>query len=99
MFASLHPIDQAVALALTVERGKVAGSPALGLDRAALRFAHGARAAAIARDAVRRALAALLADRRIDILSVDVDVTTPGQLRMAVTYRNNATGSAGSVTI
>jgi hypothetical protein len=87
----VHPVDQAVALALSFERGKLASTPDVGHGLRKLPRANDAVFASMARDDVARALATLVGRGDVTLLGVELAPTSPGQKARAaiVRYRNN----------
>jgi hypothetical protein len=84
----VHFVDQKVALALSIGEGDLAPVSDFGNRFRRLSRLPRARLAAAADDAVRVALAQLLRDREIALLSVQVDTAVRGRLVVIVTYKN-----------
>lgn len=85
--ATVHPVDQAAALAAGVAAGSIASATSIGNELGAIPFL-GTDFVARATDAVRRAFAALVA--RGDVALLAIDAEQPGETASAtfITYRN-----------
>lgn len=75
-YASLHPVDSAVVLALFIERGKLRSATTTGNKLPTIPSPHDRRAKALATDYVKQALADLIA--RGDVSVLDVRLETRG---------------------
>lgn len=86
-WASVHWVDQAVALALTIERGKLKSVPTQGVRYREIKRL-GDDTASQVEDMTREALALLLGSPpKITIISIETQITR-GILKIAVTYEN-----------
>lgn len=92
---SMHPVDQAVAIALGVKLGSCTSAPKVGLAKPSMRNpgGQGAGGQSLQRrcyNAVVTALAALLASKDIVLVAVEpqLDPNATGRLLLAVTYKN-----------
>lgn len=83
---SVHPIDQAVALAALTAAGGLASVPENGLDTVDLRRASATTMQATVTDVVRRALAALVEAGDVEFLGAPLGVA--GRPLFYVDYRN-----------
>jgi phage gp46-like protein len=90
-YDSIHPVDQAVDLALTIPLGSIKSSPTTGNTLHLVGRNSGVRLAKDAEDRARLALKRLTDAGEINILFVDTDTTVRGQLKVAVTYQNLVT--------
>jgi len=93
-FRALHPIDQGVALALSVKRGSIRSAPAVGntiheLDR---RDSSRIEQQVTARVNDAYPLSVFLADKSVTTLKIEWEVTYLGAIHVAYTYTNNRTG-------
>lgn len=95
---AMHPVDQAVNLALTVAFGALKSVPTAGITKVSLR-APGSTLNRRALDAVRVALKRQLDAGDITLVSVVpvTDPSTAGRLILAVTYRNLRTNTTPTV--
>jgi hypothetical protein len=87
-YRTVHFVDQKVALALVIREGDVAGVPTLGSRLALLKRGSRTRLQAAAEDAVRLALAQMLADGEVELGRVDVASPARGKLLVTVYYKN-----------
>jgi hypothetical protein len=87
--AAVHPVDQIVALRLTLEEGSVPSARSVGnnVRRRIARVAP-ARVPSIIADEVRLVLSDLIANGDVRVVSITVDQTMPGRVTFAVTYLN-----------
>jgi len=92
-------IDQRVALALLVARGAIAHAVGVGSTLRTIRNLGTPDTQRLVEDAVRRALADLLAAGDIAIESIAQESTRSGQLRVAVTYRKPRVGATRTATV
>lgn len=91
-YASIHPVDQAVALALLVRSGTLASAPNVGARFREIRKII-ATTPAQATDFARQALATLVAAKSIAVLSIVVEANqSSGSFVIVVNYRNLRTG-------
>ncbi len=87
-YLSLHPVDQAVALALIVRQGTISSAPNVGAKFRTIKKIVG-NTTAVADDYARQALATLLAAKSISIRSIEVEAfPKTGGLAIAVNYVN-----------
>lgn len=92
-WSSTHWVDQAVTLALTIERGKLRSVPDQGVRYRQIKRL-GPSVQAEVEDMTREALSRLLASpAKIAIVSIETQQPIRGQLLVAVTYRNLITGA------
>jgi phage gp46-like protein len=84
----VHWVDQKVALKLTIKRGAVSSSPALGSLLATLKRGAPAQLQNRAEDAVRNCLAQMIADGEVELLNVVATSPARGKLLVVVEYRN-----------
>ena len=98
--SGIHPVDQEVALALSLEDGAIgslSGAKAVGHRLRKIKRSQGPTVVADAQDAVRYALRRVIARHDISIQSIDVDNTTVrGRIVVAVAYINLRTGAAAT---
>ncbi len=88
LYRSLHPVDQAVALALCIRQNTLGSAPNTGNLLRTIRKL-GPTTAATADTMVRNALSSLVLNGDIEIREVQVQTRTPqGALLVAVTYKN-----------
>lgn len=88
LYVPLHPVDQAVALALCIREGTLGSAPEVGNQLRTIRKL-GPTTAATADTMVRNALSNLVQNKDIDLRKVEVQTRTPqGALLVAVTYHN-----------
>lgn len=85
---SMHPVDQQVVLALSIEVGQIASVPDQGHTLGQLGRMAPAQYTAAALDAVQLALAGPLGRKDIDLLSVQAVSLPYGNNQVAVRYRN-----------
>jgi hypothetical protein len=87
-FKAIHPVDQQVALALGIQQGAIGSYTKLGNKLRAIKRGGGPQLISQVQDAVRQAVAAIVA--RNDILVTEVAVFTPvrGQITLSFTYVN-----------
>ncbi len=88
VYAALHPVDQRVALALTIELGSIPSAPNVGHTLRRMRRSSGATVEADAKDRVRQALKTLLDAEDIAIDRIEVDAETRGRVIVVVYYVN-----------
>ena len=88
MLRTVHWVDQAVALALTVNAGSLSANTTLGNRLRAIPRSAGPRVRAEVEDAVREALSALLDRKDIGVTSVGVASPVRGQITVVVSYVN-----------
>lgn len=87
--AGIHPVDQEVALALSLEEGAVGSTKGLGHHVRRIKRSVGPTVIADVTDAVKFALRRPLSRKDIVILSIDVDNTrVRGRIVIAVQYVN-----------
>jgi hypothetical protein len=87
-YLATHPVDQAVALALGIQAGKVAGDPALGNTLKAIIKAGGPTLQNNVETRIRTALQTLLNAGDIEIGTIVVETIPLGGFLVAVAYRN-----------
>ena len=83
-----HPVDQRVALALSISRGAIAAAPDVGNKLRTIRRVSPAVAETLAKQYIREALADLTAAKSIRVDQIKIDLSVPGRLMFAVTYLN-----------
>lgn len=83
----VHWVDSAVALCVGFELGGIPAAPEKGLDTRRMKRMPRARAKMTTQNEVRRALADLIRDGDIDLLSVDVTLTS-GRVGVELRYVN-----------
>lgn len=90
-YLAIHPVDQAVAIALLVGLGTVTSAPGVGAAfRQIKRITPSTKTQA--EDMARSALAKLTRAKKIQILDIEVEVQLPqGAVRVAVSYANLVT--------
>lgn len=95
---AMHPVDQAVSIALTVALGALKSVPGQGIAKVSLR-APAATLNRRALDAVRAAIKRQLDAGDIQLLSVEpiIDSSSSGRLILAVSYRNLRTNTTPTV--
>lgn len=87
-YDAVHPIDQAVVLALMIEQGSLKSAPTVGQRYRKAKRASGAAFTSEIEDLTRQALKRLTDTQKIKILSIEVDAKTRGQTRVQVSYMN-----------
>lgn len=93
LYREIHPVDQAVALALLVRQGTLASAPNVGSRFREIRKIT-ATTPAQATDFARQALATLVAAKSIAVLSIVVETNqSTGAVAIVVTYKNLRTGT------
>lgn len=97
-YDSIHPVDQAVAIALLFPKGSLKSAPDVGHTFQQLGRNSGVRLVADAEDRARLALKKLVDAGSISIGNVDVDASIRGQVKIAVTYTNLVTGAVKKKT-
>lgn len=97
LYDAIHPVDQAVILRLTIERGSIKSYPDFGIPLASIRRAGGPTLGQQATDCVNVALADLLSPKKIEVQRIETDVATRGQVKIAVTYKNLVSKRIGTV--
>lgn len=85
----VHPVEQAVNLALTLDEGSLGSAPTQGHRLRELSRGSAAAVATQANDFVRRALRVLLARGDVTLLSTRVRSPRRGVTIVEVSYRNN----------
>lgn len=88
LLATIHWVDQAVAVALGVKQGSLTSSTSLGNTLRAIKRAGGPQLVNQVEDAVRVALFDLLDRGDVDLVSIQVTTPTRGQIFVTVTYVN-----------
>lgn len=86
---SVHPVDQAVALALSVEHGAIASDPGFGHKLRKLPRGDRASVKNAAADVVAQALKTLTDRGDVTVLGVEVELPRRGVVVVDVRYRNN----------
>lgn len=88
-YGGIHPIDQKVALALILQSNTLASVPEIGNNVRGIRKID-RRTANKVRDEVTRALADMVSNGDIQVLSIEVETRTSvtGAILFAVTYTN-----------
>jgi len=97
LFDAVHPVDQAVVLALTIEQGSIKSVPTLGIPLSTIRRAGGPTLDTLVRDCVNAALKDLLDAKKVEVIRLDTDTVIRGQIKIAVTYRNLVSRRIGTV--
>lgn len=98
-YNAVHWVDQFVVMNVTIERGAIKSAPNVGATYRQIKLLDERTIQADVEDRTRLALAPVLApSAKIEILGVDVDIATRGQLKIAVTYRNLLTRRVQSIT-
>jgi hypothetical protein len=87
-YNSSHPVDQKVALALSVSRGAIAAAPEIGNKLRTIKRVTATVATTLAKQYIRECLAEFTAAKSIEILDIQIDTSVPGRLLFAVTYLN-----------
>jgi hypothetical protein len=87
-FLSIHPVDQRVALALTLEEGTLSAAPDMGTRLRRARYAGGAALQREIEDIVNIALKELLDAKDIQLLSVRASTPQRGTIVTDVEYVN-----------
>lgn len=95
-YVPAHPVDQQVAFALSHRRGSIRSNPESGIDLSQVRLGSASVGEDI-RAAVNTALASLLERGDVEVMRLEWEVYTPGQIRIAVTYRNLRTGAVDKI--
>lgn len=90
-YDSIHPVDQAVDLALTIPLGSIKSSPTTGNTFHLIGRQSGVRLAKDAEDRARMALKRITDAGQIQILAIDVDTSVISQVKIQVTYQNLVT--------
>lgn len=85
--AQVHPIDQEVSIRLTVGKGYIAGLPDVGRDLDRLKRVTSSNAQQVVEDDVNAALADLIANGSVRVVSVSVEYQS-GRLFHEVRYVN-----------
>lgn len=83
-----HPVDQEVALVLSISRGAIASDSSVGNKLRTISRVSPRVAETLARSYIREGLAPLVARKSIEIQDVSIDQSVPGRLLFAVTYLN-----------
>ena len=91
-FKSLHPVDQKMGLALTLQEGTIASDPTLGAKFRQIRFASGPSLGNQVNDFVKQATAAIVDAGEAKILSVKFASPAAGAIAIEVDYQNLVTG-------
>jgi len=87
-YRTVHEVDQRVALALVVREGDLASVPGTGSRLRRLGRLSPTRLVTAAQDAVRVALAPMLAAQEIEILSIGATAPSRGKLLVVTKYKN-----------
>jgi len=87
-YDAIHPIDQAVALALTIEQGSLKSAPTVGQTYRKIPRLSGASFVRQVEDRTSLALKRLLDGQKIRVLAIEVQQGNFGQTKIAVTYVN-----------
>jgi len=87
-YREIHPVDQKVALQLSLPRGAIASVPGIGNKLRTIQRVRASVAETLCRSHIREALAELLSTKSIEIQQIKIDPDVPGRLLFAVTYLN-----------
>jgi hypothetical protein len=87
-YREVHPVDQRVALALSISRGAIASVPGIGNKLRTIQRVRPNVAETLARNYINEALAELLRAKSIHIEKITIDTGVAGRLLFAVTYLN-----------
>jgi hypothetical protein len=87
-YDAIHPVDQAVVLALMIEQGSLKSAPTVGQRYRKARRASGPAFDNEIEDLTRQALKRLTDTQKIKILAIEVDSKTRGQTKVQVSYMN-----------
>jgi hypothetical protein len=87
-YDAIHPVDQAVALALTIEQGSLKSAPTVGQTYRKIPRLSGASFVKQVEDRTNLALKRLLDAQQIRIVAVNVEQNTIGQTKIEVVYVN-----------
>lgn len=96
-FKSLHPVDQKMGLALTLQFGTIATAFGLGAKFRQIRFTAGPTLGAQINDFVKQATADIVAAGEAQILSVSFQTPQPGTIEIFVSYVNLVTGKQQTI--
>lgn len=99
-YATVHPVDQGVALALCVPRGSIRYARSVGSDIKEIDDLSEPGLRGRVEDAVKTAipLASYLADGSVTIRSIDYETRPAGGLVVRVVYQNNLLERTATVT-
>ena len=86
--ATIHWVDQAVALAMGIPAGGITSAPGIGNTLRKIKRAAGPRLQSDVKDAILVALGALIARNDITIVELTVLTPVPSQILIALTYVN-----------
>lgn len=86
--ASMHPVDQAVLFAVTVEKGSIPSAPDTGIDLSAIRDANEDNAQTVVSESVRIALLDLIQNGSIEYIGAPIDSFGDGRVTFFVDYAN-----------
>lgn len=96
----IHPIDQQVAILLTIEDGSVPSTTGTGARfRKLVARADPANIPGIALNEAKRVLADLITSGDIELVSVTTDTSVPGRVYIYVEYKNLRLASAPNRTV
>lgn len=95
-YLGIHPVDQAVAVALIVSLGSLSSAPEVGAAFTSIKRV-GPSTVATATDYANRALATLVQAKKIQILGIVVTTPTRGSIVVTVSYVNLITHPVGVV--
>lgn len=85
----VHPVDQEVAIRVTVPKGSISCCPSVGISWSRLRTASRRTMQKVVDDEVRSALATMIADGSITLLGSPLAPDANGAPLFFVDYRNN----------
>lgn len=90
LYDAVHPVDQQVVLALTIDLGSLTSAPTVGNTYRQIQTLGIASLQNQVEDRTRAALKKLTDAQKIKILAIETDLTAAkvGQLKIAVTYVN-----------
>lgn len=94
--ASVHPVDLAVALALSVDYGAITSAPTFGNKLRSLPRGDADTVTNAAHDAVAQALKPLVDRGDVTLVRVSVELPRRGVVQIEVQYRNNRLGPAAT---
>jgi hypothetical protein len=99
LYDAIHPVDQAVELALFVPLGQLKSAPTVGHTFREVQRLSGVTLQNAVEDRTRLALKRITDKQQIKILAIQVDVQTRGQLKIAITYFNLMTAQIVKKTV
>lgn len=87
-YLAIDPVDQRVALALTVVEETLAGNPEIGSGLRKIKYLDPKKINAAVTDTVKVALVSELSAKNIALVSIDIDMPNASALLVRVTYQN-----------